>query len=486
MSRRERVAELLLGGALVATAIAMAVLLDGRRMDLGLAVALVCAFALATRVKLDVGAGYTVPTQLVFVPMLLLLPTATVPLLVLAGWTLGQVPDVVSKRMHPDRLLLAAANSWFAVGPAAALIALDATDADLGNWPAYLVALAAQFACDFASQQLRERLGRGLPLPAGLLIGVYAIDTLLAPVGLLAAIAARNSTPYAVLLLAPAVGLFVVFARERSRRIADALALNERERETAELATQLLEAERAATRGREDILAGATTEVLTPLAALSGLVSRLRASDPADVDRRDAVEAAMLREVHQIRHFVGQFLDYARLKAGRELAVECRPCEVEPLLRQVAEAFPPADRVTVEAEADLPSVLVDSGRVGQMLLSLAANGVKFSPRGSGVELKAVTDPAGVRVTVTDHGAGIPEADRAHVFEELRRGANAEDAEGVGLGLYLCRVLADAQQIDLSVDSGPETGTCFTLILPVRTEATHERERRAFQRRRSLR
>src|SRR4051794_8902184 len=266
MTRRERRAELLLGGAFVAVAIAIALLMDGRPMEWAPAIVLVVAFALATRVQLDVGAGYTVPTQLVFVPMLLLLPTPVVPLLVLAGWTLGKLPDVLGRAIHPDRMLLVGANSWFSVGPAVVLVALDAQDAELGHWPAYVLALLAQFACDCGSQTLRERLGRGLPLPLGLLAGVYAIDALLSPVGLLAAVAARYSSAYAVLLLAPAVALFVVFARERSHRIADVLALHERERESAELATQLLEAERAITRGREEILAGATGEVLTPLA----------------------------------------------------------------------------------------------------------------------------------------------------------------------------------------------------------------------------
>src|SRR4051812_1728980 len=74
MTRRERRAELLLGGAFVAVAIAIALLMDGRPMEWAPAIVLVVAFALATRVQLDVGAGYTVPTQLVFVPMLLLLP----------------------------------------------------------------------------------------------------------------------------------------------------------------------------------------------------------------------------------------------------------------------------------------------------------------------------------------------------------------------------------------------------------------------------
>jgi signal transduction histidine kinase len=279
--------------------------------------------------------------------------------------------------------------------------------------------------------------------------------------------------------------LFVVYSRERLQRVADALALHDREREAAELARQLLEAEREATRGREGILAGASAEVLTPLSALSGLVSRLRASDPADAERRAAVEAAMLREVHQVRHFVGPFVDYARLKAGRELVVDCRATAVEPDIRQVADAFPDADGISVALVPRLPNALVDSGRLSQMLYSLVSNGVKFSPRGAGVEISATADPERVLIAVTDHGAGIPEEDRELVFEELRRGANADDAEGIGLGLFLCRVLADAQDVQLGVEGRPGEGSRFTLGLPLAGSAPLGLERRALKRPRSL-
>jgi signal transduction histidine kinase len=485
LSRRERVVELAVGGSLVGVAVAMAVFLEAERaFEWGPALGLVAAFALAARVKIDVGAGYTVPTQLVFVPMLLLAPTTFAPLLVLAGWLAAGLPDALRGRTHPERLLLAAANSWYAVGPALVLVALGAQDPALGHWPAYVAALATQFGFDSASQQLRERAGRNLPIPFDLLGGVYAIDALLSPVGLLAAIASRHSSVYAFLLLAPAVALFVVFARERAQRLADAMALSDREREASELARRVLEAEREATRGREDMLAGASSEVLTPLAALSGLVSRLRATAPADEERRRAVEAAMLREAHQIRHVVGQFLDYARLRAGRELVVEPRPTELAPVLGQVVAAFPAEDRVRIDAPDELPAVWADPGRLSQMLVSLVSNGVKFARPGAGVTITAALAGDRMELCVADHGPGIPEAERSRMFGELERGENAGDADGVGLGLYLCRVLADAQGARIAVESSPEEGSRFTIVLPLAAGAG--RERRALRRLRSLR
>jgi signal transduction histidine kinase len=245
-------------------------------------------------------------------------------------------------------------------------------------------------------------------------------------------------------------------------RARQARALREREGEASELARRLLETEIEAARGRDEILIGASGEVLTPLASLSGLVARLRATAPEDAERREAVEAAMLREVHRIRHLVGQFLDYARLKARRELVVEARPTQLESILDQVASAFPPEDRVVVDAEGPLPAVQADPGRLAQILMSLVSNGVKFSRPGSGVTIGALAAGDAVEVSVRDRGPGIPEAEQAHLFDELHRGRNAEEVDGVGLGLYLCRLLAEAQGAAIRVDSTPGEGTTFAL------------------------
>ena len=108
----------------------------------GLTIALIVAIALVSRVEFDVGAGYTSPLQLVFVPMLFLVDPAWAPAIVVAG--LVSAGCVRHARPQPRRqLLVAIGNAWFAVGPALVLAAggVDAPDAE--HWPLYLLALAA-------------------------------------------------------------------------------------------------------------------------------------------------------------------------------------------------------------------------------------------------------------------------------------------------------------------------------------------------------
>ncbi len=104
LARRELVGEAVAAAGFVACAAAMALLLSAdRSLSLPLAALLVAAHVVAARIKFEVGAGFTVPTQLVLVPMLFLLPTPLVPLFVALGNLLGDLPDHLRGTRHRER-----------------------------------------------------------------------------------------------------------------------------------------------------------------------------------------------------------------------------------------------------------------------------------------------------------------------------------------------------------------------------------------------
>ena len=242
-SAHEYRAELIVGLSFVAAATAVALLGDsGRSLELGPAIALVLAYGALSRVRFHAGAGHTVPTQLVFVPMLFILPTELVPLLVLAGMVAGNLPDYLRGVLHPGRALMLLGDAWHAVGPAAVLLAAGAVVPTWGEWPWYVVALAAQFAVDFSVYAARARLALDIPGRDQLrvLAWVWLVDALLAPVGLLAAFATVGY-PYAFALVLPLALLLKLFARERNERIDQALELGGAYRGIAMLLGDLLE-----------------------------------------------------------------------------------------------------------------------------------------------------------------------------------------------------------------------------------------------------
>ena len=201
----------------------------------------VIAAAIMGNLEFETGAGYLVPTQLIFVPMLFVLPPAIVPLVVVAALALAELPDLLTRRLHPQRVVAVVGNAWFALGPALIFVLADVREPTLADWPLYLVALASQFAGDLASSTLREFIAHGVrpTLQLGVLQEVWLVDALLSPIGLLAALASTVEH-HAYLLVMPLGALLAVFARERRERIGTAIELSSAYRGTALLLGDVL------------------------------------------------------------------------------------------------------------------------------------------------------------------------------------------------------------------------------------------------------
>ena len=243
LGQRERLGETVAGVGFLAVATALVVLLPSTRsLEVAPALLLLSAYALASRIKFEVGAGYTVPTQLLFVPMLFFLPSTTVPLFVAGGSVLGDLPDYLEGRRHPERVVIALGDSWHAVGPALVLTLCGAESATLGDWPIYLAALAAQFAFDLITNMAREWFELGVPPRAQLADGawIYSVDALLSPIGLFAAMSAHDER-YVFLVVVPLIALLGIFAGDRRARLEGALELSQAYRGTTTLLADVIE-----------------------------------------------------------------------------------------------------------------------------------------------------------------------------------------------------------------------------------------------------
>ncbi len=241
--------ELLVGGSFLVSALTLALLGGVSRFSAATAILYVVGIALAVHVRFDVGAGFTVPTQALFVPMLFALPVSVVPLLVSLALALGMTPLILGRKLSPSWLLTALGNSWFAMGPAVVL--LLAHDHRLGGrWGVVLLALASQFACDFAASAARERLYGGLAIRDLLaeVRPIYAIDLALSPLGVAVAFATMSAhSQLAILCVAPLFGVLRYFSRERSERLEQLAELNDAYQGTALLLGDVVGADDAYT-----------------------------------------------------------------------------------------------------------------------------------------------------------------------------------------------------------------------------------------------
>jgi putative nucleotidyltransferase with HDIG domain len=242
---RERRAEALLGGGAVIACVLLALTAPPPDFAIDPAAVLCCAVALAFagRVHFVVGPGYTVPTQLAFIPLAFALPPAFVAPVVAAVLAAVQLPDVVRGRQPLGRVALAPGNAWFAVGPAAVLAAAGSPSAADASLPLLAAAVAAQVAIDVTMSGLRDLLHGGLSLRQ--LAGeawLYAVDVALTPVAFMVALA-QAERPWAALGIVPLLGILAFFARERDARMRSLAELNAAYRGTALVLGDVVEAD---------------------------------------------------------------------------------------------------------------------------------------------------------------------------------------------------------------------------------------------------
>jgi putative nucleotidyltransferase with HDIG domain len=285
MEPRELRANALVGLPFVVVAVLLVALGLDRPVDAGDVAVFVLAAAVMGRLEFETGAGFTVPTQLIVVPMLFVLPAAIVPLVVAGALALDRMPEVLGGRRHPQRLLGVVCDAWFAVGPAVVFVIAGVGAPAWHDWPIFLLALAAQFGCDLLNATARERLVHGVTvkLQLNVLREVWLVDALLAPVGLLAAFSSARYH-YAFLLVLPLAMLLALFARERRGRIGTQIELSATYRGTALLLGDVISG--------DDELTGRHSQGVVVLAL--AIADELR----LDEEQRRLVEfAAMLHDI---------------------------------------------------------------------------------------------------------------------------------------------------------------------------------------------
>ena len=224
-TRRELGAAVLTSGSFLGAALAFAFLAhSGRSVDPAVASLLCISFGVLSQLEFELGSGSAVPTQLVFVPMLFLLPLDLVPLAVGAGFLIGGICDFARGRLRPERAISLVGCAWFSLAPALILqLAGEATPA-WSRWPIYAGALLGQFGGDFVHSAVHERLAHRLGASALVkpLARVYLFDLLLSPIAMLAAMSASVGR-FSFLALLPIVAIFGAFARERKARLDAAI-----------------------------------------------------------------------------------------------------------------------------------------------------------------------------------------------------------------------------------------------------------------------
>ena len=234
---------------------------------------------------------------------------------------------------------------------------------------------------------------------------------------------------------------------------------------------------------RREFIDNLSHELRTPLTTVSLLAEMLamdaEAAGAAVPDRmRERITKVEVETGHLVQ-MVNELLDLSRIEGGTTLEL-IDGVDVGPLAAGAAERLRTfAERQGVELQlsipTDLPLVRADPARLGQVVVNLVHNAVKFSPDGGVVSVRVETTGGGVRIAVEDHGVGIPKAAQDRIFERFykvdRVRRRADVGGGTGLGLAIARHVIQQHGGRLSLVSEEGRGSTFFVDLPVAAPVT---------------
>jgi PAS domain S-box-containing protein len=246
-----------------------------------------------------------------------------------------------------------------------------------------------------------------------------------------------------------------------------------------------------------DFLSLASHELRTPLTTILGnyqmarrrLRRLLSRAESSATDRADAIASqleAMRQDLQRgeqqawlMNRLVGDMLDVSRIQHDR-FALQLGDSDLVTIVRDAVEAQKhawPNRRIDLHL-LDMTSIplQVDAERIAQVVTNYLTNALKYSPEDQPVEVFLSVDasmgltPPQAWVRVRDYGAGVPEAERKQIWERYYRAPRIEVQDGsrvgLGLGLYICRIIVERHQGEVGLDSMLGEGSTFWFTLPL--------------------
>ncbi len=212
-------------------------------------------------------------------------------------------------------------------------------------------------------------------------------------------------------------------------------------------------------------------ELRAPLTSIQGL-SDVLLKFPVSADETHEMLETIHTESRRLSETINRYLDVTRLESGRQ-PLKTKPVVIAPLIADCVRALNPIAavkeiRISQNAHPGLPVVQADEPLLAEAITNLLSNAIKYSPARSEVAIAAERVDSSLRITVRDHGLGIPADARERIFEKfyrLERDTNA-GIVGTGLGLPLVKEIVEKHGGHISFESELGAGSMFTIDLPI--------------------
>ncbi len=241
----------------------------------------------------------------------------------------------------------------------------------------------------------------------------------------------------------------------------------------ASMATQLAELDRV----KAEFISVASHELKTPINVILGYVELLQDKVYGEVNpKQQEILGTVIKQANSLTRLVKRLLDISRFEAtgGKLDTRDILPrflTNMESSFRVLANQR--EIEFSIHHAPDLPeTVHWDEDRMNEVIGNLLSNAFKFTPRAGSVILEVERVDKSVRITVGDTGAGIDPEQLKQVFQKFFQADNQAQAavKGTGLGLAIAKEIVDAHDGTIGVESKPDTGSKFTVVLPISVES----------------
>jgi K+-sensing histidine kinase KdpD len=220
-------------------------------------------------------------------------------------------------------------------------------------------------------------------------------------------------------------------------------------------------------RMRNALLSAVSHDIKTPLASIYGAATSLLVEEDrfSAADRREMVES-IAEEAERLNRVVSNLLEMTRLNAGFEPRKAWQSLEdiIGAALNRMEK--PLKDwTVSTNVPSQLPMIFADDVLLEEVFVNLLENAVKYTNRGSVIEIIAAPQGQTVAVVIRDNGPGFTAGDESRLFEKFFRG-KSNGVRGAGLGLAICKAIVQAHRGSISAESRPEGGAIIRIELPI--------------------
>lgn len=229
-----------------------------------------------------------------------------------------------------------------------------------------------------------------------------------------------------------------------------------------------VEAAREGERLRSALLDSVTHELRTPLTGIRAAATSLLSQPALEESQRREMYAILDEESARLDRLIGQAVEMAQLDTDG-IEVRWKPQRLQEVIELALEdcrALLRGRPVTVELPPAMPPISLDRELIRRVLRHLLENAARYSPAGSPVRIGAVLEPDRLRVSITDQGQGIDDAEQAYIFDKFYRGSRHRLLHGTGMGLAIAKAILRAHSGGIEVVSHRDQGATFTFWVPL--------------------